>query len=193
MPNLHPDHGDREILPHAVAERLLARASVLDATNASGSTVAALRAAAMEAGISAGAFDAALAEVREERAPAPAPEAGARPRRGVRMWAIAAAIVAVLAGVRLVVPAGPDYAPAAPPLPMVEEPVLLQCLSPGEAAELIRPFLDLPQNSVEYRREAPRVLTIRGTPDQIETARSVLERYESAGSATCARPLPPPA
>ena len=53
---------------------------------------------------------------------------------------------------------------------MVEEAFLLHCLSPGEAAELIRPLLRLGTNTIVHSpARAPRVLTIRATPAQMET------------------------
>jgi len=187
MPTQFPPEPDRDIIPQRVAERLLARASVLDATQAAGSTVTALRAAALEAGISEGAFDAALAELRGAEQTG-APEVRERPRRPLRMWAMAAMVVALVAVSRLAFPVG------APPTPiaatMVEEPLLLQCLSPAEATELIRPLLPLPDNTIVASRDS-RVLTIRGTPEQIGDVLSTLDRYETGGSPACARAVEP--
>jgi hypothetical protein len=83
-------------------------------------------------------------------------------------------------------------APAGTAAPMVEEALLLRCLSPGEAAELLRPLLPLSTNSVVYSpAHAPRVLTIRATAAQRQKVRAVLDQYEGAGSAACApRPVP---
>ena len=68
-----------EVLSEPAAARLLARASELDATLAAGATLTDLRTAAAEAGISSGAFDAALAEMRAAEH-APAPDVTPRPR-----------------------------------------------------------------------------------------------------------------
>src|SRR5688572_4542995 len=79
-----PTDPDTEVLPDALATRVLARASELDAAFATG-TVANLRSAAVEAGISSRAFDAALAEVRAaDKAldQAPVVTASARTRSG---------------------------------------------------------------------------------------------------------------
>ena len=57
---------DRAVLSEQLAARVLARASELDSASHAQATVSDLRAAAMEAGISAHAFDTALAEVQEQ-------------------------------------------------------------------------------------------------------------------------------
>ncbi len=60
-----PGDRDPEVLSEPAAARLLARASELDELRRAGTSVADLRAAAAEAGISAPAFDAALDAVVE--------------------------------------------------------------------------------------------------------------------------------
>lgn len=165
---------DAEVLPDPVTARLLSRASELDAARGAGATLVELRAAAVEAGISARAFDAALAELHGA-GQGRLPDVSGQPRRRPQMWALGVGIAALIAA-----------APAA--APMVQEAFLLRCLSPGEAAELIRPVLGLRTNSVVYSpAHAPRVLTIHATPAQIRNVRSVLDRYEGAGSPACAR------
>lgn len=179
---------EAEVLPGPAATRLLERASELDADRLTGAALADLRAAALEAGITADAFDAAVAELREG-AQARVPDARRARRRPWRKGLVigAAALLALgsLAVTRMVVPttSGP---------PMVEEAIVLRCLSPGEAAELIRPLLGLPANSIVYSpARAPRVVTIRATPAQIQEVRSVLDQHESAGSPACATGLAP--
>jgi hypothetical protein len=107
---------DAEVLPAQVAERLLKRASELDAARSAGSAVAELRAAAAEAGISADAFDTALGELQKAEQ-APAPVAAVSTRRWRRMFiglAVIGALVLAAATIyipgRLVVraPATPD-------------------------------------------------------------------------------------
>lgn len=189
-----PAERDAEILPEPVATRLLARASELDAARGAGAEVAELRAAAAEAGITTRAFDAALAELRGS-GEAQVPELSGRPRRRPRMTALAVGVVALIAVGALAVARGSAPAGAATlaAAPIVEEALLLRCLSPGEAAELIRPLLQLPTNSVAYSpARASRVLTIRATSAQMQRVRSMLEQYEGAGSAACA-PYPAPA
>ena len=94
-PDRTPD--DQLRIPEEVARRLFARASELDATGARMLTVAQARDAAHQAGISLPAFEAALAELRQQQAVAPATQAGTalhRPRRHVaRVTVLAAALV----------------------------------------------------------------------------------------------------
>ena len=174
---------DASVLPEAAAARLLTRASELEASGEVGFTVTELRVAAEEAGIPAHAFDAALAE-HQGKQPAP-PSGPASVVRGASRsrrwpWALAAAGTAALLlvlGVRLVSPA---------PAMTVEEALMLRCLTPGEAAELVRPLLRDGQSTVEYNPvHAPRVLTIRGTPDVLERAKALLAERERAGSSAC--------
>lgn len=188
MQNRPPSKPDPEVLPEAVATRLLARASQLDVAHGAGSAVVDLRAAAAEAGISASAFDAALDELQGDRK-APLSDVGERPRRRSRMRLLTGAVavliaIGALAYSRQRAPVGEAAVPGAP---IVEEAIRLRCLSPGEAAELIRPLLSLRANRIVYSpAQAPRVLTIRATPAQMQNVRSVLEKYEGAGSPACA-------
>jgi hypothetical protein len=166
-----PREPDRETLPAKVAERLLARASELDATGLS--TVTQLRAAATEAGISSAAFDAALAELRNANAQrdlvAPTP-----PRRsGIRRFA--AGITVVVVGL-LLLTSRRATAPDVGAVPMHNESLLLRCISAGEAAEMARSVLDLPRNSLEY---ANRRLTVHGTSAQIAELRATIDRHEA--------------
>jgi type II secretory pathway component GspD/PulD (secretin) len=175
---------DPEVLSEPVRTRLLERASELDAVYRAGGTVAELRAAAVEAGISARAFDEALAELRPTE-DTPLAEASAQPPRRSRLWPIAAGALALIAVGAIGVARSPTPVGAAPP--MVEQAFLLRCLSPGQAAELVRPLLDLPANTVVYSPErAAGMLTIRATQEQIENVRSVLNKLDTR-SPTCAR------
>jgi hypothetical protein len=172
---------DAKILSEPLATRVLSRASELDAALRAGASVAELRRAALEAGISAEAFEAALAELDD--AGARVPDVNAHPHSRRRRW-ILAAVIAVM----IVVGASGIMLRRTPPVsaaPIVEEAFLLRCLSPGQAAELIRPLLRLAENSVVYSSEhAPRVLTVGATPAQMRDVRSLLDRYE--GPAACA-------
>ncbi|MGI9077636.1 MAG: hypothetical protein ACR2G6_09945 [Gemmatimonadaceae bacterium] len=185
MQNDPPAKSEAEVLPEAIAERLLARASELDVESGGGSSVIDLRAAAAEAGISPAAFDAALAELQTKQE-VPLPNVRERRRRPSRMWALTVLIAALIAGVyaRQRAPASEIASPGAP---IVEETILLRCLSPREAAELIRPLLALRSNSVVHSSEQlSRLLTVRATQAQLQNVKSVLEKYEGAGSPTCA-------
>lgn len=88
----HPAPPELERVPARVAEKLLARASELDANS---SQVAELRKAATEAGISPAAFDAALAEYRTESNAVAAPAVRApRPSR-LKLWLALGAFAAM--------------------------------------------------------------------------------------------------
>lgn len=191
MEHRHPANRDDEVLPEPVATRLIDRAIELDAAPRTGAPVAELRAAAAEAGISAAAFEAALAELRaaeEQRTH----KATGRPRRS-RARPFVAVLLGLAAftgyaGLRRATPV--DSAAAA--VPVVEQAFLLRCLSPGEAAELIRPLLHLPANTIVHSpARAPRVLSVKGTADQMASVKALLDKHESAESAACAsRPAP---
>ena len=172
-----------EVLSEPVAARLLARASELDAADAQGVSVAELRAAAVEAGISERAYEAALSEVH-----------GRGPVRRVRAWVLTATMAVLLVGgafavvpVRTRPASGPQAGPR-----MVDEAILVRCLSPGEAAALVRPHLQMAANTILVNpTRAPRILTIHATPAQLREVRALLDQYERGGSATCgAGPAP---
>jgi hypothetical protein len=155
------------------------------------SAVADLRAAAMEAGISQAAFDAALAELNANPS-SPVPDIREQPRRRSRLTSpfVIAAVALIAIGVltvgRLLLPTRVGAAPSAL---MRSEPILLRCLSPEDAALLIRPLLPLPSNRVEiFSTEAGRVLTVHATKGQLRTVKSALEKYEGTGSPACVRP-----
>lgn len=181
-----PAEPNSEVLSNPVAERLLERASELDAALRGGTlAVSELRSAATEAGISPQAFDAALAELRDTEE-ASAPNVTAPPPARRRTWALAAAVMALIAvGTLGVARRAPVDAAGAP---MIERAFLVRCLSADQAAALIRPVLDLPTNTVVVSPErAPGVLTVRATSAQFEKVRLVLDPYEGAGAPACAR------
>ena len=169
---------DRTILSEAVTQRVLTRASEIDAALRAGATVAQLRAAALEAGISEQAFDAALSEAQSNE---PEVTPAAPPRGGARRRALLVALIALLAGTGLYV------VRRAAPAPTVtsEETIVLRCLTPGQAAEILRPHLG-PLTQVSTSPNAPQILTVKGPPEDIRKVHSVLEPYEGPGS-TCAR------
>jgi hypothetical protein len=107
-PGVPPDGPDAP-LSEAEARRVLARAAERERAWSAGVPVARLRDAAVEAGISAAAFDAALAEAR------------LKPAAGARVWrrAVAAVLGVALvlgAGVAAVQRGGAGAVPSAPPL-----------------------------------------------------------------------------
>ncbi len=178
-----PSESAPERVSEAVATRLLARASELDAAHDTRSSVVELRAAAAAAGISAHAFEAALAEVRET-----AKANTLRTARHRRTWIRAAIVALVLAAGMLTVIAQrtPRNVAAASGAPMHEEAVLLRCIAADDAAALIRPLLTLPTNQLVLSSSASRTLTIRATTQQLEQVKAALAPYEAAGAPSCA-------
>ncbi|MDQ8165985.1 MAG: hypothetical protein P3A28_09565 [Gemmatimonadota bacterium] len=174
-----PPVPDLERVPSTVAERILARASELDANSAH---VAELRSAAAEAGISASAFDAALAEYREgarDRVTARVPEYGTR-RRGLIATLIAFLAVGALFFFMRVVPNSVQVAdPYSTRIP-------LNCTTPDAAAALARSMLDDRTSTIQT---GPGNITISApTQEQIDRVReAIAQRERSAG---CTLPDP---
>ena len=167
---------ETDVLSEQVARNLLARASELDAALKGGTSIATLRAAAAEAGISSTAFDAALAEARAET---PAPSDGVAARRSRRRsWLAGAALLVVgIASIgvqRSTVPVG-----------TVEGSVQIRCLSQEDALEVIRPYVD--RNSSVYARPGSHYLRLRATRAQIDRIRSVIAQAEGAATSCTAR------
>ena len=190
MSRRDPAESASDALPPAAAERLLERASHLDALREDEVQVSHLRAAAAEAGIAPRAFDSALEELRAEGATRAS--AGSPSGRRTRRWIAAAAATVLLAAGVLATAwprAGANTAPAAG---TVEEGVLVRCLTVGEAAELVRPLLSDPVSSVRFNPSvAPRVLTMRSTPEKLARAKALLAEQDGAGGGACAAPAPP--
>ncbi|HEU4995182.1 MAG TPA: hypothetical protein VFT29_10180 [Gemmatimonadaceae bacterium] len=166
-----PRH-DGEVLSEAVTTRVLARASELDAARATGATVSELRAAAAEAGISAAAFEAALAEVQGAESQ-PVARVEARPRRRLGLWATSVALIALLAGVFVSMRVVPNVASVAG---TVEQTFTLRCLSSAQAADLIRPLLQ-PANTLVFPPDS-RMVIVRARQAQMEVVRAALDRAE---------------
>ena len=185
-----PDETDRKVLPESVATRVLARAVELDQMRTAGSSVADLRSAAAEAGISAGAFDAALAEL-EHGENVPAPAVPKRAPRRVRVSVIAGAAALLFAF--FVFMRIPAKQAALNTVPNIEEAIMLRCLSPDEAGEMIRLALGPSARNVQLRwREPSRLLTVRATPEQLQRVKALLAEQQAAGSAACATQGTPP-
>lgn len=94
----HDEARPAERLPEEAAQRLLKRASELEAARSAELSVAELREAAREAGISPGAFEQALAELRTHNAAAPTVMAPvpSLARRVARFWPAALIFAALL-------------------------------------------------------------------------------------------------
>ena len=176
-----------DVLPEAAAARLLTRASELDAVREAGVALSELRAAATEAGISPASFEAALAELQHAD-PAPVPDVTEHPPGRPLKLILAAALAILIAASTVAVGRG---VPAGASPPVVEQALVLRCLAADEAAELIRPLLQLPTNRVSASARTPRVLTISATPEQIRRVRALLDQYDRTGATACASQLPP--
>lgn len=168
---------DREILPDPVATRVLERASQLEALRRAGASVAELRNAALEAGISESAFEEALGEIQRAEA-AGAPDVRRPTRSRFRIAAAVAAVVLVLTGVYL----SRRVAPA--PAAVVEETFTLRCIPANDAASMLRPIL-LESGSISFSMRIPTELTITGSPEQLRQARSILAEQDVPGSPAC--------
>jgi type II secretory pathway component GspD/PulD (secretin) len=169
---------DREILPDPVATRVLARASELEALRVAGASVAELRAAALEAGISESAFEEALGEIQRAE-DAGSPDVRRPIRTRVRIAAAVVALALILTGIfasRMVVPAAATQ---------VAETFTLRCIPANEAASMLRPVL-VQTGTISFSMRIPTELTITGTPQQLEQARSILAEQDVPGSASCA-------
>lgn len=173
---------DAEVLPARVAERLLKRASELDAARTAGTAIAELRAAAAEAGISADAFDAALGELRKADQP-PSPVSAVSTRRWRRLFfglagvgAIVLAAATIFIPMRLVAPAAAN---------MVEHTIQLNCLSADKALDLIRPLLTDRANTIVRPGNSSSTLIVRATPEQLRNVRAAIDQLDNAQS--CAR------
>src|ERR1043166_4530041 len=118
---------ERKVLSHDASERLFARAAELDAAEKAGAEVDKLRAAAVEAGISRRAFDAALDEMHDT----PRALVRSTPSRAERIRAriIGTTVLIIVAIVGLVVRSrGPT---------MIDQSFTLRCLSVNDAAKLV--------------------------------------------------------
>ena len=169
---------DAEILPAALAERVLKRASELDAVRTAGTAVAELRAAAAEAGISADAFDAALGELQKaDQVPAPVATVSTRRWRAfsiglatIGAFVLAAAMVFIPA--RLVAPAGTS---------MVRQTIQLNCLSPDKALEVIKPLLTDDASALRPGNSSSTII-VRATPEQLKTVQLAIDKVDNAQS-----------
>lgn len=188
MTNSPQQQPQQKVLSEAMVAEVLARASELDQLRASGTAVADLRTAATEAGITADSFDAALAELQNRT---PAQGRMARNRSQWRTRAIIATTVLVLlaamAMLKVVTPRRTMSDIHVAPPRLIDETIVLQCLTPDEAAELIRPVLNLRENRVVIRpTQNTRLLALSATAVQLQQVKTLLAPYEAAGSPTCA-------
>ena len=193
---------DAGLLPADAAARLLARASELDMALRDSDAVldhhvandvravTDLRTAAIQAGISARAFDVALAEmIGTEQARVP--DGSEAPRRLFRMWTLAAAAATLIAVGTVALEQSWPWRPA---VPTVDEAFVLRCMTAEDAVPLILPVIgDLRNTEFTSNQRTPRVLTVRTTQANMRNVRSVLAEHEGTGSpATCVPRTAPP-
>ena len=169
---------EKEYLSDPVATRVLARASELEALRRAGASVAELRAAAVEAGISEDAFEEALAEIRRAES-AGVPDAQRSRRFRIRITATVAIVVLLVAGLLVGRTKVPARAPAS-----VAQTFHLRCIPAHEAASMLRPAL-VQSGSISFSMRVPTALTITGTPDQLRLAREILAKEDVRGSPSC--------
>lgn len=181
-------------LPEPLAARLLERASELDAAHrAHFVDVAALRAAANEAGISERAFNEALAELEGHPPTAETSSKSQRPRRRGTLAAAAAAFaLSALLVFRLAAPApGSVRARSAPAravaagAEIVEQSYTLPCAPSADALDRIRDGL-AHASSIRTRSNSP-VIEIRATIAGHREIKALLARYSSDGTLSCKR------
>ncbi len=187
--NRPPSRPDDEFVPDRLRERLLERASELDAREA---RVSDLRAAATEAGISQRAFDAALEEMRLTR------ELRTEKRqrtRGMRL------LLTFLVSVGLTILVGSYIIPrtiAQPTVstvPRVPEGTAMRsadydlgCLTEQAAIDLVRPLLKYRENTIS-RSEVEGPLRITATAEQ---HREIERALEGACAVRSVEPVPVP-
>lgn len=182
----HPPPGsDDDLVPERVRERLLERASQIDASAA---RVGDLRAAASEAGISQRAFDVALEEMRLTRELRGEKRKRTRGMRLLLTFLVSAGLT-ILVGSYLIPRsiARPTYsaAPGATAGAGIRQvDYRLGCLTEDQAVALVRPLLRHPQDLIG-RSDVEGSLRITGTADLHVEAQRALE-------AACARPVTTP-
>ncbi|MFN2563902.1 MAG: hypothetical protein ABR499_02665 [Gemmatimonadaceae bacterium] len=76
--------------------------------------------------------------------------------------------------------------PAPPPSSRVSETFRLQCLSPEQAAEVLRPHIEA-TGLITFRPNSPLgVIRVEASPQDMVRARSLLERYDTPAQSQCA-------
>lgn len=171
---------DRQILPDPVATRVLERASELEALRRAGASVADLRAAAVEAGISESAFEEALGEIQRAES-AGAPDVRRPTRTRLRVGAAVTAVALLFTALYVIPRVAP--APASAPA-VIEQTFTLRCIPAHEAASMLRPIL-VRSGAISFSMRIPTELKITGTPEQLRQAESILTEQDVPGSASC--------
>jgi hypothetical protein len=170
------DSPPSELLTQAAARQLLERAGEIDYESTS---VDALRVAALEAGISRAAFEAALAEMRSK----PAVPATSQTRWSTKRWLIGIGTVAMLlsAVTMVVMPVAVERSD------LTTGEVYVKCLPTETAIELSRTILG--PNSEISMPKGSRVFRISGSVDEMKRFQEAIESAEkTATSCTNAPP-----
>jgi hypothetical protein len=71
------------------------------------------------------------------------------------------------------------------PSPMITETFRLQCLSPDQAAEILRPYIPA-TGRMRIRDKSLGVIDVEAPSEVMATARSILDRYDSPAQSQCA-------
>jgi hypothetical protein len=75
-----------------------------------------------------------------------------------------------------------------PQVTTISDTFQLQCLSPAQAVELLRPHIHLPTSGFVFRDNAPSAaLTVEASPEDMATVRSVLDHFDNAAQSRCVR------
>jgi hypothetical protein len=76
--------------------------------------------------------------------------------------------------------------PVPPPSSRVSETFRLQCLSPEQAAEVLRPHIQA-TGLISFRANSPlAVIKVEASREEMATARALLDRYDSPAQSQCA-------
>ena len=111
-------------------------------------------------------------------------------RRKVALYYEMGIGAAMVAAVVYIVTLRTDPAPLASST--VSETFRLQCLSPEQAAEVLRPQIQ-PTSRISFRPSSRLgVITLEASREDMATARSVLDRYDSPAQSQCAVQLTVP-
>ncbi|MDP9178400.1 MAG: hypothetical protein M3O61_12030 [Gemmatimonadota bacterium] len=110
-----------------------------------------------------------------------------RRRLGIVVSAFLATLLAAtlwIAWVRLVVPAARETVELASSQHLTET-LELKCLSPAEAGTLISPYVRANGSLYYLPTGGLRVITVKATPEEMKTVRSLLGRFDSAPAGSC--------
>lgn len=176
-----------ERLPDSLAAQVLQRASEIDASGQAGTSILDLRQAALAAGISAHAFDRALAEVQQQpvgisEIAKPPVRAAHRGFRFIGMFTIL--MLALLIPLAFLSRTGRSVRENAGPT-MVDAIIELRCLSPSDAGLLLRPLFPKGKSSMSWSDRAPRELRIHSTATQIRLMREKVAEVEGDAATVC--------